>query len=69
MGIENDHGDDVDDDDGDGDGDGDGGDDDVMVLVMVMVTMMRITMMVKATGRRRKLEECGGVRKILRTVL
>ena len=40
-----------------------------MVLVMVMVTMMRITMMVKATGRRRKLEEYGGVRRIIRTVL
>ena len=60
--------DDADDDD-DNDGDGDGDDDDVMVLVMMMVTMMRITMMVKATGRRRKLEEYGGVRKIIRTVL
>ena len=36
---------------------------------MVMVTMMRITMMVKATGRRRKLEEYGGLRRIIRTVL
>ena len=76
--------DDADDDDGgdgdghgDGDGDGDGGggdddgddDDDVMVLLMRMVTVMRMTMMVKATGRRRTMEECGGVRKILRTVL
>ena len=64
--IMNDGADDADDDD---DGDGDGDDDDVMVLVMVMVTMMRITMMVKATGRRRKLEEYGRVRTILRTVL
>ena len=40
-----------------------------MVLVMMIVTMMRITMMVKATGRRRKLEEYGGVRKIVRSVL
>ena len=64
--------DDADDDDDDGDGDGDGDDDDdddVMVLVRMMVTMMRITMMVKATGRRRKLEEYGGVRRIIRTVL
>ena len=63
-------------DDGDGDGDGDGGDDgddddddDVMVLVMMMVAMMKITMMVKATGRRRKLEEYGGVRRRIRPVL
>ena len=64
--------DDADDDDDDDDGDdGDGDDDDVMVLVMVTVTvtMMRTTMMVKATGRRRKLEEYGGVRTIIRTVL
>ena len=36
-----------------------------MVLVMVMVTMARIAAMVKATGRRRKLEEYGGVRNII----
>ena len=51
-------------DDGD-DGDGGGGDDDVMVLVMVTVTMTSITMIVRSTGRRRKLEEYGGVRRAL----
>ena len=37
-----------------------------MVLAMVMVTMAMIRMMMKVRGIRRKLEEYGGVRRIIR---